>query len=211
MEVGAVVTADTIGDAWRAGLSYFSDPARLYRHESERGVTFDLPCLTLVSSIPSPVPVPPEYPYPEIVDEYMGWMFGSSQDHSMLAKRLYRWSGKADYPLNQVVRIKEMLARQPETRSAVYSLWSPEVDLDSAYSVSPVAGTFRVIDKQLHQYVVGRSADYWVGAIPDMLILARLQCEMAKDLNYEVGSLVFHMWSAHIYEDEYLANVWQPG
>jgi len=104
-----------------------------------------------------------------------------------------------------------MLARQPETRSAVYSLWSPEVDLESAYPVSPVAGAFRIIDGQLHQYVVGRSADYWVGVVPDMLILAQLQCEMAKGLHREVGALVFHMWSAHVYEDEYLAHVWQSG
>jgi hypothetical protein len=207
MEIGTVVTRTTIAEAWLAGLGCFQDPSRLWRHESDRGVTFDLPCLTLIATEPADTQIPTRYPYPKLVEQYMSWLYGDSRDVSLLHRRLFSWDRADEEPFDQTLAITEILSRQPGTRSAVFSLWRPDADLGSPFPPSPVAGSFRVLDGSLHLFVVGRSADYWLGAIPDMVTMARLQSDIADSVGYPIGPLVFHMWSAHIYEDEYLANV----
>ena len=207
MDLGTVVTERTIERAWLEGLKCFQDPQRLWRHESERGIAFDLPCLTLVATEPAYDPIPLTYPYPQLVEQYMGWLYGPQRDTSLLHRRLFRWDGTGELSFDQESHIRQLLRRHPETRGAIFSLWRPDVDLGSAYPPSPVAGSFRVLDGALHLFVVGRSADYWVGTVPDMLVMARLQRDVADAINFPVGPLLFHMWSAHIYEDEYLANI----
>lgn len=211
MDIGAVVAERTIEEVWRAGFACFQDPRRLWRHESERGVAFDFPCLTLVAAEPAYEPIPAGYPYPRLVDEYMSWLFGDASDRSLLHRRLFRWDGGGESSIDQAARIAELLRRNPESRSAIFSLWRPDVDLESAYPPSPIAGSFRVLADGLHLFVVGRSADYWVGVVPDLLVMARLQHRVAEAIGRRVGSLLFHMWSAHIYEDEYLTNVLPSG
>lgn len=207
VDIGKTITRLTIEDAWQAGLECFQDPRKLWRHESGRGVAFDLPCLTLVATEPSDTPVPSSYPYPQLVEQYMSWLYGDSREMSLLHRRLFRWDRSGESSFDQVEGITELIARQPETRGAIFSLWRPDADLGSPYPPSPVAGSFRVLDGLLHLFVVGRSADYWVGTVPDMLLMARLQSNIAETAGFPVGPLVFHMWSAHIYEDEYLAHV----
>jgi hypothetical protein len=206
MEIGAVVTGSTIEDAWLAGFAHFRDPRRLWRHESGRGVAFDLPCLTLVATEPAHYPIPRAYSYPQLVEESMAWLYGDGREVSLLYRRLFRWDGHSG-PLDQTAHITQLLQQQPETRSAVFSLWRPDVDPGSDYPPTPVAGSFRVVAGAVNLYVVTRSADYWVGVVPDMLVMARLQCDIANAIGFPVGPLLFHMWSAHVYEDEYLANV----
>lgn len=207
MDLGTVVTKRTIEEAWHAGLKFFEDPQRLWRHESERGIAFDLPCLTLVATEPVHDVVPASYPYPQLVQQYMGWLYGLERESSLLHRRLFRWDDAGEQSFDQVAHIIDLLRRQPETRAATFSLWRPDIDLGSAYPPSPVAGSFRVLDDALHLFVVGRSADYWVGVVPDMLVMARLQHDVAVAIGTVAGPLVFHMWSAHMYENEYLANV----
>jgi hypothetical protein len=207
VDLGTVVTERTIEDAWQVGLQCFQDPQRLWRHESERGVAFDLPCLTLVATEPTYDPIPATYPYPQLVEQYMGWLYGQEREASLLHRRLFRWDCTGERFFNQASHIEEVLRQHPETRAAVFSLWRPDIDLGSAFPPSPVAGSFRVLDGALHLFVVGRSADYWVGTVPDMLVMARLQIEIATAIHVSTGPLLFHMWSAHMYEDVYLAHV----
>jgi hypothetical protein len=207
MDIGTTITRVTIEAAWLAGLECFADPTRLWRHESDRGVAFDLPCLTLIATEPTDKPVPAAYPYPRLVTQYMSWLYGDSSGVSLLHRRLFAWHRAGESPLDQAAEIQQLIMRRPETRGAVFSLWRPESDLGSPYPPSPVAGSFRVLNGALHLFVVARSTDYWVGAVPDMLAMARLQEDTAKATGFTQGYLLFHMWSAHIYEDEYLANV----
>jgi hypothetical protein len=210
MDIGAVVTGRTIEDAWQAGLERFRDPGVLWRHESARGVAFDLPCMTLISTEPAPDPIPRRYPYPHLVAESMAWLYGNAREMSLLYRRLSCWDGGGG-PHDQTASLTCLLRTQPETRSAVFSFWRPETDPGSAYPPAPVAGSFRLVGGALHLYVVSRSADYWVGVVPDTLVFARLQHDIARSVGFPVGHLSFHMWSAHLYEDEYLANVLPGG
>ena len=46
---GISVDAPTVATAWEAGLDLFKSPDGLYRHDSERGVAFEIPGMTLSS------------------------------------------------------------------------------------------------------------------------------------------------------------------
>jgi thymidylate synthase len=58
--------------------------------------------------------------------------------------------------------------------------------------------------------LVARSVDFWVGAVPEMIAYGRLSNELAAALRVGCGPLLYHSWSAHIYEDDCLAHVVGP-
>jgi hypothetical protein len=211
MLTGISLSAPTLSAAWEAGLNLFTSPSRLYRHDSERGVAFEIPGLTLVvDSIEDDTP-PARYLYPALIEDYAERMFGSQRATSRVHQRLRDWASPAGGSVDQIADVTELLRESPETRTATFSLWQPGQDLHADYPVSPVAGQFRVISEKVHLYLVARSVDYWVGAVPELLAFARLQRSVAGELNRSSGSLVFHMWSAHIYEDDFLAHLMNGG
>lgn len=146
MVSGETVRGATIAQAWERGLDLFRDLARLHRHDSERGVAFELPGLTVVIESAADLTTPARYTYPELIEE-------------------------------------------------------------SPFPVSPVTGCFRVIDAAVHLFLVARSLDYWVGAVPELIAFSRLLAQVASELGREVGAVTYHVWSAHVYESDLLAHV----
>lgn len=207
MIVGKTVRGETIALAWEQGLDLFRNPTELHRHDSERGVAFELPGLTVVVESPLDDTVPTHYAYPELITQYTERLAGSLRHESLLHDRLRRWRLPDGGRLDQVARVTAMLRQSPDTRAATFSLWKPEEDTESQFPVSPVTGCFRVIDAAVHLMLVARSLDYWVGAVPEMIAFSRLQADVAADLGRHCGTMTYHVWSAHIYESDLLAHL----
>lgn len=204
---GASIRGATLAEAWERGLRLFQSPADLYRHDSERGVAFEITGMTLLVESVEDLTVPARYGFPGLVADYAERLFGAGRQHSMLHQRMRNWQSAAGQGIDQIARIEAMLGASPDTRAAAFTLWRPEDDLQSPFAVSPVSGCFRIIAGRLQLQLVARSVDYWVGAVPELAAYGRLTRELAEKLRARPGPVVFHMWSAHIYEDDCLAHV----
>jgi thymidylate synthase len=208
---GASVNGATIAEAWEQGLRLFQAPAELFRHDSERGVAFEITGMSLVIESAEDLTVPARYRFPGLVTDYTERLFGADRDLSMLYQRMRNWPTADGHAIDQLAQVQEMLTTSPDTRAAAFTLWRPEDDLHSAFPVSPVSGCLRIITGRLQLHLVARSVDYWVGAVPELVAYGRLTSELAGMLLVRPGPIVFHMWSAHIYEDDCLAHVAVPG
>lgn len=113
--------------------------------------------------------------------------------------------------LDQIAQATAALRASPDSRAAAFSLWRPEEEYETGYPVSPVSGCFRVVDEAVHLLLVARSVDFWVGAVPELIAFARLLCDVAGALNREPGGPVYHVWSAHVYENDCLAHLMDDG
>jgi len=207
---GASVSGATIAEAWEQGLLLFRSPADLYRHDSERGVAFEITGLTVVVQSAQDLTPPARYRFPGLAADYTERLFGTDRDQSMLYQRMRNWPTAEGRAIDQIAKVGEILSASPDTRAAAFTLWRPEDDLQSSYSVSPVSGCFRIISGCLQLQLVARSVDFWLGAIPELIAYGRLANELAATLQARPGPIVYHMWSAHIYEDDCLAHVVAP-
>jgi hypothetical protein len=207
---GASVSGATIAEAWEQALLLFRSPADLFRHDSERGVAFEITGLTVVIQSSKDLALPARYRFPGLVADYAERLFGADREQSLLYQRMRNWPVADGQVIDQVARLGQVLAASPDTRAAAFTLWRPEDDLQSSYSVSPVSGCFRIISGGLQLQLVARSVDLWVGAIPELVAYGRLSNELAATLRVEPGPIVYHAWSAHIYEDDCLAHVVAP-
>lgn len=137
--------------------------------------------MTVVVESAADLTAPARYRFPELVADYTERLFGTDRDQSVLYQRMRNWPAADGHAIDQIATLAQMLAASPDTRAASFTLWRPEDDLGSAFPVSPVSGCFRIIS-------------------------GRLQLQ----LRVKPRPIVFHMWSAHIYEDDRLAHVAIP-
>lgn len=211
MLMGRSLSGRTPAEAWEAGLELFRSPDHLYRHDSERGVAFEVPGLTLFVESADDLALPARYAYPSMVTEYAERVFGAERETSLLHRRMHAWSAREGATLDQIAQATALLRSSPDTRAAAFSLWQPESEYASDFPVSPVSGCFRVIDEAVHLLLVARSVDYWIGAVPELVVFARLLQKVAGDLGRRPGGLVYHAWSAHVYEDDCLVHLMADG
>ncbi|QBZ72780.1 thymidylate synthase [Gordonia phage GodonK] len=104
---------------------------------------------------------------------------------------------------DQMRKIFNMLKDDPETRQAILTLWSPELDAgDTKHSDHPctVSIGFRVRSNHLNMTVTMRSNDIWLGASSDFTQFTLLQATFAEALGYSLGSYTHFVHSMHIYE-----------
>lgn len=185
----------------------FQSPAGLYRHDSERGVAFEITGLTVVVESSKDLTAPARYRFPGLIADYTERLFGADRHQSMLYQRMRNWLAADGQAIDQIACVRDILTTSPDTRAAAFTLWRPENDLQSSYSVSPVSGCFRIITGCLQLQLVARSVDFWVGAIPELIAYGQLSNDLAAILRVKPGPIVYHAWSAHIYEDDCLAHV----
>jgi thymidylate synthase len=200
------LTIETVATGWQQVLSLFSDSS-VSRIATRHGISFDVPGLTLrlanVNDLTSPV----GYLYPELIKDYRDRLFGDQRSKSMFYQRMRRWDSGVGPPTDQLTGIEDLLKEDPNSRSAVFSTWLPHDDLGGEYPVSPVGGCFRLIAGVLYEFVIARSVDVWVGLVPELLTFAQLGRDMALTLGAQNCTLVYHSWSAHLYEIDYLSYV----
>lgn len=101
---------------------------------------------------------------------------------------------------NGLKRAVRLLAKDPDSRQAVVSLWNNnEADKTKDLPCTLNWG-FRIRDGKLNMSTTMRSWDAWTGLTYDLPAMTRIQSAMAWALNVEVGSYVHNAYSFHIYE-----------
>lgn len=97
--------------------------------------------------------------------------------------------------------IVELLARDPDTRQAVASIWSPGIPRDSLDVPCTVALHFMRVNGRLDLSVYMRSNDLNWGTPYDVAAFCVIQQAVAKALKIDVGEYHHTAGSLHVYEE----------
>jgi len=202
------ISTDTIGDAWL-------DVARAILGEGERS-TYDGLAIheVLMASL---IVASPQFS-DEIIERYadrdrLAWMHANFTDHTVVpelgdadsyATRLHDY-GRAG--LDQLHWVVERLRADPTCRSASITTFQPLSDTSYIPCVSLL--DFFLAHGALRLVVYAHSIDFGAKGYANLVELASIQHDVAKELAVDVGSLTMIVKSAHIYDSEleYMRNV----
>lgn len=110
--------------------------------------------------------------------------------------RLRRWHGMTD----QLARVREVLAGDPDSRRAVVQLFDPGTDFNGYKDVPCTLGyRFYLRDGRLHMHTTMRSQDLWLGFCYDIFAATMLQELLAGWLGADLGEYWHHVDSLHLY------------
>jgi thymidylate synthase len=143
----------------------------------------------------------------------MAWMHDNFSDHSVVedlgnadsyATRLrdYAHSGR-----DQIQWVSQRLLDDPTTRSATITTFQPLSDTSYIPCVSLL--DFYLVDGRLELVVYAYSIDFGAKGFANLVELASLQEEVARNVGSPVGTLTMIIKSAHIYDSdvEYMRGV----
>jgi thymidylate synthase len=194
-----VVHEPTLGAAWLAVARRILEDGADATYDGQ--VTKELALLTLTVGDPDPA----DAVIAELADpDWLDWMrrnFTEPDDVPELgnarsyARRLRDYGGR-----DQVAWVVERLRADPETRSATITTFEPHTDTSYIPCVSLL--DFWRANGALELVVYAHSLDFGKKAYGNLVELARLQHEVAAAVGADVGALVIHVKSAHIYEPE---------
>jgi len=115
--------------------------------------------------------------------------------------RMRRWQGQVD----QLDRVRRLLAADPDTRQAVIQLFDPARDSKGYRDVPCTLGyRFFLRGGKLHMHTTMRSQDLWLGFPYDIFTTTLLQELLAGWLGVELGEYHHHVDSLHLYEEHQL-------
>jgi thymidylate synthase len=196
-----VVEAQTLGEGWLA-------VSRLVLDEGvdaswDGATTKEVARLTLAVAAPDP----DDALIRELGDpEWSAWMARNFREPDLVAElgdaRSYA-SRLADYAAagrDQVAWVVERLRADPTARDAAITTFEPLADTTYVPCVSLL--DFWLPDGALELVVYAHSLDFGKKAYGNLVEVAALQQRVAGELDVEVGRLVVHAKSAHVYEPE---------
>jgi thymidylate synthase len=98
--------------------------------------------------------------------------------------------------------VLETLRRDPDSRQAIATIWTPSPSPSKDIPCT-VAAQFFIRDGELHSIWTMRSSDLWLGLPYDVWTFSMLQAMVAAELRVSVGSLTMQLGSAHLYEEHW--------
>jgi thymidylate synthase len=125
-------------------------------------------------------------------------------DAASYATRLYNYAGSG---LDQLRWVSDRLRDDPLSRSATITTFQPLSDTSYIPCVSLL--DFYLHDDALQLAVYAHSIDFGSKGYANLLELAAIQLQVARDLDRGVGSLTMIVKSAHVYDSdvEYVSAV----
>jgi len=105
--------------------------------------------------------------------------------------------------INQVQWAIERLNKNPTTKSATIGTLMPEKDMKAEHIPCMNLLDFKKRNGKLNIVVVFRSHDYGKKALPDFIALGELLKQVSDATNSEIGKIICHSISAHVYESEF--------
>lgn len=201
---GSSLGVSTISAGWTEVINRFLT-GETYRGETQYGTTFEVLGLTIFVENASDVSIPSTYEYPELVADYVSRLQGEESARSTLFRRLHQWADLGgSRSIDQLRVAEDLLRRDPSSRHAVFVAWDPSADSSASYPISPIAGSFRIVNDQLVTQIVARSTDVLVGLVPELVAWAGLGTALANRLSLSRHSLSYHCWNLHLYEVDYV-------
>jgi thymidylate synthase len=122
-------------------------------------------------------------------DEKLGYSYG---------ERMYNFKG-----INQIQWAIDRLNRNPASKSATIGILMPERDTGAEHVPCMNLVDFKKRSGELNLTVVFRSHDYGKKALPNLIALGELLEQACEATNSDVGRLICHSISAHIYESDF--------
>jgi thymidylate synthase len=202
------IATNTIGEAWL-------NVARAILSDGERSTYDGLPIRELLMMdlvVASPRPTD------ELIERYadvdrLAWMHANFTDHTVVpelgdadsyATRLHDYGRTG---LDQLHWVVERLRADPTSRSASITTFQPLSDTSYIPCISLL--DFFLVNETLRLVVYAHSIDFGAKGYANLVELASIQEEVAKELAVDVGSLTMIVKSAHIYDAElaYMTSV----
>jgi thymidylate synthase len=197
-----VVEASSLGEGWLAVSREILERGDTASYDGQ--TTRELALLTLAVERPdSSDPLIAELGDPDWLD----WMHRNFFDHAAVpelenarsyAARLFDYVGTGR---DQIAWVVERLRGDPETRSATITTFEPLSDTSYIPCVSML--DFWLRGDAVELVVYAHSLDFGKKAYGNLVELAHLAEHVARELDREVGPLVVHAKSAHVYEPEW--------
>jgi thymidylate synthase len=196
-----VLHAATIGEAWLAVAERILAAGTASSYDG-RPVT-EISHVTLAVAHPDPAD---EIIARHAEPERLAWMHANFTDHAAVAElggadsyatRLfdYEHSGR-----DQVAWVIDRLRRDPATRSAAITTFQPRTDTSYIPCVSLL--DFWLPGGAVELVSYAHSIDFGAKGYANLVELAALQHQVARELGYPVGRLLMVVKSAHVYEGE---------
>jgi len=110
---------------------------------------------------------------------------------------------EASIVLDQIDFIIKKLKSKKFTRRAIAVTWRHEIDVDSENPPCLVEIVWNVKNDKLYQTCTFRSHDIFGAWLFNVFALRKLQKDIARELEIELGSLIILSISAHIYENNW--------
>jgi thymidylate synthase len=197
-----VVETSSLGEGWLGVSREILERGDIASYDGQ--TTRELALLTLAVERPdSSDPLVAELGDPNWLD----WMHRNFFDHAAVselgnarsyAARLFDYAGTGR---DQIAWAVERLRSDPETRSATITTFEPLSDTSYIPCVSML--DFWLRDDAVELVVYAHSLDFGKKAYGNLVELAHLVEHVARELDGEVGPLVVHAKSAHVYEPEW--------
>ena len=202
-----VIETASLGEGWLAVSREILEQGAIASYDGQ--TTRELALLTLAIERPdSSDPLIAELGDPDWLD----WMHRNFFDHAAVpelgnarsyAARLFDYGGAGR---NQVAWVVERLRDDPEARSATITTFEPLSDTSYIPCVSMLDFWLRGgpnEEQRLELVVYAHSLDFGKKAYGNLVELAYLTEHVAGELGREVGPLIVHAKSAHVYEPEW--------
>jgi thymidylate synthase len=197
-----LIEASSLGEGWMRVSRSILETGELTAYDEQP--TREVALLTLAVEAPSSDdPLIAELGDPD----WLAWMhenFFVQKDVAELgyaksyAVRLFNYAGSGR---DQIAWVVDQLRADPERRSATITTFQPLTDTTYIPCVSLL--DFWLPDGRLELVVYAHSLDFGKKAYGNLVELARLQEHVAGELGIELGGLVIHCKTAHIYKPEW--------
>ena len=117
------------------------------------------------------------------------------------------WRWRQQFKVDQLEFAVHKLETDKTNRHAVLQAWDPDADVEKPGANVPCLVTWHLhcIGQELHLSVLQRSADMYFGFPHDILGARVVQELVAARLRMRVGSILYAISNAHLYEDQWPA------
>jgi len=196
-----IVEAQTLGEAWLSVASRILERGAAAQWDG--APTREVALLTLTVENPDPT----DALIAELGDpEWLRWM----HENFFVQKDVLELGGAASYAVrlfnydgdgrDQIAWVVDRLRANPEARDAAITTFQPGTDTTYIPCVSLL--DFWLRDGAVELIVYAHSLDFGKKAYGNLVELAALQAHVAAELEAEVGRLVVHVKTAHVYDPE---------
>ncbi len=109
-----------------------------------------------------------------------------------------------DTKIDQINIIASKLDQNPYNRHGYASIWTPSLDMVTAYPSCIIGVYFTIREKRLNMTSVLRSNDAWGQALNDMYELTKIQERMSYRLQVKIGEYTHFAMSYHLYMKDHM-------
>ena len=201
-EIGRIIRAKNISDAWYRGLNVIWNHGNAVADERGNQIK-EFMDLMIVIEDPYTNKIPRDTVWnEERLEEYAKQLISGENEQDFeytYGQRLRNWDGKVD----QIEYVIEKLQRNPTSRRAIAITWIPPVDTKVSEVPCMMLDDFKIRDGKVHLTTLFRSHDFG-GAYPANLYgLSRLLEHVADRLDEKPGTITTVSISAHIYDHDW--------